>query len=97
MTGPLPTAASLRTSLDPVTVHFSKLRGVPWAEVDGVLGSLTEAEWNWLEEAYIDACSQLIYDWLSDDLGLHEDVDSSLLFCKLYHLSLQKTEEATDD
>lgn len=72
---------------------FTKFRGVPPEQIDSVIESLTEAEWERLDQGYIESACHELGDWWRPMLGLHVDVDPAELFCKLYTLALARNPE----
>jgi hypothetical protein len=72
---------------------ITPLAGVTADAIDAAIDGLTEDHWEVLEPGYIDGVSQHIGDWWPLALGLSDDVDPSLLFCKLYQRSLTRTSE----
>ncbi len=73
--------------------QFTKLRGVATADLDSVVATFTEQDWDQLERGYLDSISQDLLDWM-DLLGLDtEHDDSTAIFCRLYQLSIARTSE----
>ncbi len=76
-------------------MSLDKFRGITSDQVDAVIDSLTDTEWDLLERAYLDQVSQLIVDYFTQPLGMDiEALDGTALFCRLYHLSLARTQGA---
>lgn len=73
---------------------FTKFQDVGPDRLDEVIGSLTDDEWDRLEQGFIDVANQHILDYFTEPLGLPESVDGTALFCRLYSLSLARTQGA---
>lgn len=72
---------------------ITPLADVPADQIDTAIEALSENDWQRLDQGFIDGVSIHIYDWWPRALFLADDVDPSLLFCKLYQRSLTRTTE----
>lgn len=70
---------------------FSKLRGVPTDQLDQVIDSFNEDDWDVLYPGYIEVAAHDLGDWWKPLLGLHADVDVLELLCKLYRRTQTRT------
>lgn len=71
---------------------FTKLRGVTPDQLDEVVSTFTDEDWDALEQGYLIPAGHDVLDHL-DPLGADEDFDTTVLFCRLYsHLTARNPE-----
>lgn len=69
---------------------FDKFRGVTADRLDEVLASLTDDEFEEVDNL-LTGLSQVLIDELAEPLGLDWSVDANALFCRLYRMSQDRT------